>query len=108
VARYDWLPMAGCYPHQVAQKQPNPWGLYDLHGNMTEWVEDWYAVYPARELIDPTGPRTGTHKVRRGYAWDVGGARSAGRVYSRPTDNGGYGGFRVVFGGCRAPPYTAP
>lgn len=57
----------------VGRKQPNPWGLYDVHGMVWQWCSDWYAdAYPAGTQTDPTGPEQGTYRVLRGGAWCVG------------------------------------
>jgi formylglycine-generating enzyme required for sulfatase activity len=83
----------------VAGKPRNPFGLHDMHGNVAEWCLDWYGGYPAsREpLIDPTGPKDGTHKVLRGHAYRgllLG--RSAARDPARSSGVGLNVGFRVV------------
>jgi len=54
------------YGHPVGTKLPNPWGLYDMHGNAWEWVHDWLGKYPEEAQVDPTGPETGTYRVVRG------------------------------------------
>jgi len=48
------------YAHIVGQKKPNPWGLYDMHGNVYEWVQDIYSSYSSSLSSDPTGPSTGS------------------------------------------------
>ena len=54
------------YAHPVGMKQPNPWGLYDMHGNVEEWVQDLYGFYTSATQIDPTGPVPGSDHVYRG------------------------------------------
>jgi formylglycine-generating enzyme required for sulfatase activity len=103
-------------PNAVGIKPANPWGLHDMHGGVGEWCQDWYAPYPTDrtdpirdELIDPSGPRHGTMKIVRGWAINnphLG--RSAARGYASLTSRGGNTGFRVVLGGCPAPPPTVP
>jgi len=84
------------YP--VGQKRPNAWGLYDMHGNVTEWCSDWYYYYPDSAVTDPTGPDTGRERVIRGgahgnYAYNC---RSAYRTPREPDRVGGGYGFRVA------------
>ena len=55
--------------HLVAQKQPNVYGVFDMLGNVQEWVADWYGPYTAAGAIDPQGPRTGQFRVGRGCSW---------------------------------------
>ncbi|MAV38476.1 MAG: hypothetical protein CMJ59_23820 [Planctomycetaceae bacterium] len=57
------------YAHTVGQKKPNPWGLYDMHGNVWEWCEDWHGVYHADAATDPAGPSSGSSRVSRGGGW---------------------------------------
>jgi len=52
--------------HIVGQKKPNAWGLYDMHGNVWEWCQDWWGVYPSGCLTDPVGPLEGSCRVLRG------------------------------------------
>ena len=85
----------------VSSRQPNGWGVFDMHGNLWEWNADWhedFASTPGRQIIDPVGPSTGGHRVGRGGSWynNAESARSANRNLSRPNGRYGVNGFRVA------------
>jgi formylglycine-generating enzyme required for sulfatase activity len=91
------MPAAGCpkiekpglsYPVAVASYPPNSWGLYDMHGNVAEWVWDWRADYPSGPAVDPTAAATGDYKVWRGGSAKTvaDSCRSASRSYGISPD----------------------
>lgn len=84
--------------HSVGQKKPNAWGLYDMHGNVCEWVQDWYGNYPVGAVIDPSGPNTGETRVFRGGAYTTNAnlSRSAFRSDMAQDDHDFFLGFRLV------------
>ena len=85
------------HPHPVGQKRPNAWGLYDMLGNVWEWVQDWDGKYAAGPVTDPKGADTGTYRMRRGCGWnnEANVCRLANR-YSVVGYRDDFLGFRVV------------
>ncbi len=82
----------------VGRFKPNAWGLYDMHGNVSEWCQDWCDDYAESVLTDPTGPNSGSGRVLRGGGWlsRAHGCRCARRDGRAPVYRN-YGlGFRVV------------
>lgn len=99
LVHYAWYgDFAGESPHPVGSLRPNPWDLYDVHGNVGEWCQDYYGAYPGGTVIDPRGPQTGSYHVVRGGSWGADGrsCRSAFRNALFPDFGGNVIGFRVV------------
>ncbi len=82
----------------VGTKQANAWGLYDMHGNVYEWCQDWFGDYPTNSVTDPTGPANGSNRVYRGGSWDNDAefCRSALRCYNSPEYRSDRLGLRVL------------
>ena len=88
-------------PESVGRYAGNAWGLFDMHGNVWQWCEDFYDkdYYDRSETRNPTGPYTGSRRVVRGGSWGADGSycRSACRDWYVPDYFDGYLGFRVAF-----------
>ena len=93
---------SGMHTNACGQKKPNAWGLYDMHGNVWEWVQDYFSdkYYADSPPVDPKGPASGGDRVLRGGGWtnDPGDCRAARRNRNTPGYRSTEGGFRVVAG----------
>ena len=99
LARAGWYDgNSGDKTHPVGQKEPNAFGLYDMHGNVWEWCRDWYGDYPPGPVTDPTGPDSGSSRVLRGGCWIsyARGCRSAYRDDRYPSYRNSDYGFRLA------------
>lgn len=83
--------------HPVGEKEPNDWGFYDMHGNVSEWCADRYGSYPTKAVTDPEGPSSGDSRVLRGGSWAdwVELCRSASRDSRSPGYCDSCCGFRL-------------
>ena len=94
-----WFPFnSGRITHEVGRKQPNAWGLYDIHGNVWEWCWDWHDDYPAQAQTDPAGAPSGSMRVKRGGSGGHSAqfARSAAHYGYEPFMTDGAMGFRLA------------
>jgi formylglycine-generating enzyme required for sulfatase activity len=99
LANYAWYyENSGGMTHPVGQKLPNAWGLFDMHGDLEEWCQDWYGPYLGGTVVDPQGPPTGLLRVIRGGYWEDNASycRSASRNLHEPDAKHFHLGFRVL------------
>ena len=94
----DAIYAAGCRPHTVAMKEPNAWGLYDMHGNVWEWCNDWHGKEMNSYNSNPTHKKSDYGRIFRGGGWfnDFYHCRSATRIAYPGNHCDSSMGFRVV------------
>lgn len=104
IAGYAWYyantdDASEAYAHNVGLKSSNPWGFYDMIGNISEWCQDWYKEdLGDGDETDPDGPNSGTDKVQRGGSWssNPNNCRAANRTHKEPGLANVRYGFRMV------------
>ena len=89
---------SGGNTHPSGGKVPNAWGLFDLHGNVWEWVWDRHEAFDAGAKVDPLGPATGTERILRGGSHNnnAENCQASSRFPHAPGNEGAYGGFRIA------------
>jgi formylglycine-generating enzyme required for sulfatase activity len=99
VEQFAWINAnSGGRTHPVAQLKSNPWGLFDMEGNVYQWVSDWYAPFSSDAVTDPVGPETGPGHVLRGGSANNSAlhARAAFREEAAADQRSGFRGFRLA------------
>ena len=101
LGEYAWYSgNSGSKTHPVGQKKPNPWGLYDMHGNVWEWTQDWFHIdYDGAPTDGSAWERGGgSYRIGRGGAWlySAEGCRSASRYAGAPNYSDSVLGFRLL------------
>ncbi|MGD0091177.1 MAG: SUMF1/EgtB/PvdO family nonheme iron enzyme [Planctomycetota bacterium] len=91
---------SGLHTHPVGQKKQNAWGLYDMHGNVCQWVQDYFSdkYYADSPPVDPKGPENGERRVLRGGCWNDNPeiSHSAHRDSDKPANPNASNGFRCA------------
>ncbi len=98
-SRYAWYSFNSLeQTHPVGLTHPNPFGLYDMSGNVAEWCHDGYAPYSGEPQFNPQGPETATYRIIRGGYWNANilDCRSAARLVNKPNYRGSFIGIRLV------------
>jgi len=103
IGQYSWIPATGGFTSAtqiVGQKLPNPFGLYDLIGNVYQWCQDYWGNYSSIPQTDPAGPAAGSQRIQRGSYFNdsADDSRTAARSFFSPSFATGQTGFRVVLG----------
>ena len=101
LGEYAWYwDNSGIRLHEVGGRLPNALGLYDMYGNASEWVQDWYGDYPATAQTDPQGAPSGDYRVIRGgscCSYDYGCYSAYRHGGTRPNHSRAHSGFRVAW-----------
>jgi formylglycine-generating enzyme required for sulfatase activity len=97
---FEWGDLYDTKPVGSYEKGISIYGVYDMMGSLSEWVNDWFAeTYDSNVLSNPQGPESGLYRVVRGYSSDRNAIRVTNRIGYGPTENIGYVGFRCASDG---------